>query len=85
MANEILCFQIINLGSINLNNLRKIASEPKDENVFVIDSYDELRNLQKLKLPNKICAVTGDSANGTGNEMSLERFSLAFFRVGPCC
>lgn len=65
---------------MNLDNLRKIASEPKDENVFVIDSYDELRSLQK-QLPDKICAATGDSLR---NEMSWERFSLAFYQVGPC-
>lgn len=69
---------------MNLGNLREIASEPKDENVLVIDSYDELRSVQK-QLPDKICAATGDSANGIGNETSWERFSLAFYQVGPCC
>lgn len=66
-----------------MDNLRKLASEPEDKNVFIIDSYDELRHIQK-QLPDKICAVTGDSANKIGNEMSWGRFSLAFYQVSPC-
>lgn len=73
----------MNFGSINLDRLREITSEPKDENVFVTHSYDELRNIQK-QLTDRICAVT-DDANRIGNEMSWERFSLAFYQVGCCC
>lgn len=74
----------MNSFSINVHKLREIASEPKDENVFAFDGYDELGSIQK-QLTDKIRAATDTSANNIGNEMSWERFSLAFYQVGPRC
>lgn len=78
MCHEIFWFQI-NYGYSS----REIASEPKDENFFYIDSY-EWRNIRK-QLSDRICAVAGDAANRIGNEMSWKRFSLAFYQVSLCC
>lgn len=67
----------MNMGSLNLAKLRKIASEPKEENAFAIASYAELTNIRQ-QLPDRICAAAGDSEHGMGKD---SRFNLAFYQV----
>ncbi|XP_053085746.1 integrin alpha-M isoform X2 [Pangasianodon hypophthalmus] len=68
---------IIGVGKIdNFEKLNKLASEPKESNIFRIENYDGLNGLLD-KLQNKIYGIEGAQGRNYREELSQSGFSAA--------
>ncbi|KAF4075571.1 hypothetical protein AMELA_G00235860, partial [Ameiurus melas] len=68
---------IIGVGSkVQLENLKKLASKPTENNTFMIQNYNGLNGLLD-KLQNKIYGIEGAQGRTFGEELSQSGFSAA--------
>ncbi|KAM4595822.1 integrin alpha-L-like [Fundulus diaphanus] len=73
---------VIGVKKVDLNNLRKLASEPKEKNVFKIENYDGLQGLLE-NLQKQIFTIEGSNvsrADKLTNQMSQSGFSAVSYK-----